>query len=144
MKAELLRLLLSMHLGTLGQSAHRPAHCSLRPDAVVSCDVYERLAPDDVQFVCVAVDHHAPLPRESKHVRHATSAASTEDAEDVSPRGRSPARPPGSIFWRIFGALGGQIGLARAKFVPYAAVYGTEGHRFESCRARCSRAIRRS
>ena len=56
MKAELVRLLLSMHLGTLGQSAHRTAHCSLRPDAVVSCDVYERLAADDVQFVCVAVD----------------------------------------------------------------------------------------
>jgi hypothetical protein len=46
-----------MHLGSLGSVGRtRPAHCSFRSDAVVSCDDYERLAADDTQFVGVAVD----------------------------------------------------------------------------------------
>jgi len=39
-------------------------------------------------------------------------------------------------FWRLFGALHALIWLCRAKSIPRASVYGTEGQRFESFRAR--------
>jgi hypothetical protein len=81
--------------------------------------------------VCVAVRPHARLPRE------ASMSVTQSAALSGGRRGRFASRPlacapAGFDFWRIFGALGGQIWLARAKFVPYAAVYGTEGQRFES------------
>src|SRR5437773_4765208 len=37
-----------------------------------------------------------------------------------------------SSFWRVFGELTSRIWLCRANL----DAYGTEGHRFESCRAR--------
>jgi AraC-like DNA-binding protein len=40
------------------------------------------------------------------------------------------------IFWRLLGDLVLNIWLVRAKSRAKASVYGTEGHRFESCRAR--------
>jgi hypothetical protein len=78
--------------------------------------------------VCVAVRPHARLPRE------ASMSVTQSAALSGGRRGRFASRPlacapAGFDFWRIFGALGGQIWLARAKFVPYAAVYGTEGQR---------------
>jgi hypothetical protein len=88
--------------------------------------------------VCVAVRPHARLPRE------ASMSVTQSAALSGGRRGRFASRPlacapAGFDFWRIFGALGGQIWLARAKFVPYAAVYGTEGQRFESSRARSTK-----
>src|SRR2546427_10510414 len=59
-------------------------------------------------------------------------------------RAPSPARSmltpvePDAIqnFWRLFGAPVPGIWFSRGKSRVTAAVYGTEGHRFESCRAR--------
>ena len=60
----------------------------------------------------------------------------------------SPARPNASSgqtrrqqpsdrsFWRLFGDNKSWLSLSRAKSCAAASVYGTEGHRFESCRAR--------
>jgi hypothetical protein len=48
----------------------------------------------------------------------------------AAPRGRSEG------FWRVLGELPGSIWLWRAKLSSIAAVYGTEGQRFESSRAR--------
>jgi hypothetical protein len=40
------------------------------------------------------------------------------------------------IFWRLLGDPVPKIWLARAKSRPQSSVYGTEGQRFESSRAR--------
>ena len=94
---------------------HRPAHCSFRPDAVVSCDVYARLAADDMQFVCVAVDL-MPACR----ARASMSVTQPRQLQRRRPRtfhlaAARPALAAVAIFWRIFGALGDPIWLARAK-----------------------------
>jgi hypothetical protein len=51
----------------------------------------------------------------------------------------TPTRPRlgPRIFWRSFGAPWGPEWLTGAIFDAIAAVYGTEGQRFESSRARC-------
>ena len=54
--------------------------------------------------------------------------------------GALPTRKIGE-FLATFGDFVHQIWLYRAKSWPYASVYGTEGHRFESCRARLDTGI---
>jgi hypothetical protein len=54
-----------------------------------------------------------------------------------SPRCRGPVtgvRP--SIFWRVLTSRAARFGLLEPRLVSKAAVYGTEGQRFESSRAR--------
>src|SRR5829696_4085557 len=97
---------------------HRPAHCSFRPDAVVSCEVYERLAADDMRFVCVAVDL-MPACR----ARASMSVTQPRQLQRRRPRtfhlaAARPALAAVAIFWRIFGALGDPIWLLEPNESP--------------------------
>jgi hypothetical protein len=67
------------------------------------------------------------------------SAASTRAREARSPTRGLRHLASESAFrrrFRLSGDSSTRFWLARAKFVGISSVYGTEGHRFESCRAR--------
>jgi hypothetical protein len=76
----------------------------------------------------------------SRLPRRAPGARSPGGASVAFMQGQPPRQVEQAailISWRFFGDLGRRIWLARAKSCATASVYGTEGQRFESSRARC-------